>query len=435
MDFMHNIVQKNHTRKFFLCMTCGCPRRIIDTQRIYNYLNANGLVFTQKYNNSDLIILVTCAFNQKTEDHAVAWIKHLLRHKTRTSKVVVAGCLPKINPVRLNKLGTFETVSPTELEKPDDIIDTRIKLATIPDPNENPNVVLLPERIVATTLTKILHLLRFSVNFFLKCLRQQIIKQKIFKINNKDYNYPDVRYNPLEIFTIRIALGCMGECSYCAIKFAVGKIKSKQKSKLIEEFKTGLNKGYKKFIFIAGDVGAYGIDIDTNIVELLDEILVIEGDYKIILKEFNAQWLVRYYDNLECILSKHYNKIDFITLPLQSGSDRILQLMRRPYKIDIVKDCLRRLKTAVPKLAITTHIMVGFPTETEDDFEKTKKLVQEFRFSYVDIYEYNDRPNTEASRLRGKIARRVIRKRRDELASIYEAIYQTLRTDEFTRQY
>ena len=111
--------------------------------------------------------------------------------------------------------------------------------------------------------------------------------------------------------------------------------------RLLLEFKKGLSQGHRLFTLIAGDTGCYGIDIGTSVVELLTDIFKIDGAYKLIVKEFNAQWLIKYHSELETLLTTNYDKIDYIIVPVQSASDKILRLMQRPYKIENVKRCIR----------------------------------------------------------------------------------------------
>ena len=232
----------------------------------------------------------------------------------------------------------------------------------------------------------------------------------------------DSEYDRDDLFTVRLARGCLGNCSYCAIKFAAGTLESKPIGEIILEFKNGLSQGHQLFTLIAGDTGCYGIDISTSVVELLTDIFKIDGAYKLIIKVFNAQWLIKYQSDLETLLTTYYDKIDYIIVPVQSASDKILRLMQRPYKIENVKRCIRNLKNKIPQLKITTHIMAGLPGEIENDFQKSVDFIREFEFPYVDIYGYEDRPRTQASKLEGKIPQEVIDQRVKKLRKAQEDI-------------
>lgn len=381
------------TKKIFHLCTEGCPRRGIDSQKIYNYLEANGWSFREDYQEANLIVISTCAFVKNREDRSLRAIDFYRKNSRDHSKIVVAGCLSKINPDTVAQYDDMDFLSPRELDKLDKIIDAEIKFEEIPDPN---------------------HIFSFPFSPVLS-KKTGIKKQRLNTRLDSDYKKESR-------FTVRLARGCLGNCSYCAIKFAAGRLDSKPLPKIIEEFKKGLHQGYHFFTFVAGDTGCYGIDIDTTIVDLLSEIFRIDGTYRIILKEFNAQWLIKYHRRLESLLKDNEEKVDYIIIPVQSASDKILQSMKRPYEIEKVKACLRSIVEKIPELKITTHIMAGFPGETEEDFQKSIDFIEEFKFPFVDIYGYEDRPGTSASRLKGKVPQDVIDQRVKKLRTAQEKI-------------
>lgn len=380
-------------KTFYLC-ALGCPRRGIDSQKIYNYLESNGYAFSEDYKNADLIVISTCAFVQERENQSVQAIEYYRGQRRDAAAMVVSGCLSKISPETIEKYDDIAFLSPRELDNFDDIIGAQTPFKDIPEPNKIFSHPLFPD---------------FSV-------------QAGKKVKTKQNVRLDLGYEKQDMFTLRLALGCLGNCSYCAIKFAAGSLESKPIDEIIAEFKNGLDQGYRTFTLIAGDTGCYGIDIGTTVVELLTAIFEIPGPYRLILKEFNAQWLIKYQAGLEAILKDNADKIDYIIVPVQSASDKILQRMKRPYQIEKVKDCLRAMKKKVPDLRITTHIMAGFPGETESDFQQSLDFINEFTFPYVDIYGYENRPHTEASRLEDKVAQDVIDQRVKLLRKAQEQI-------------
>jgi MiaB/RimO family radical SAM methylthiotransferase len=380
-------------KTFYLC-ALGCPRRGIDSQKIYNYLQSNGYTFTEDYLGADLIVISTCAFVQDREDQSLQAIDFYRQHRSENSKMVVAGCLSKISPDAIAQYEGIDFMSPRELDHFDGIIDAKVKFKDIPEPNKIYSHPLFPDLAVKAD--------------------QQDKKRRNVRL--------DLDYDKEDVFTIRLARGCLGNCSYCAIKFAAGSLESRPISEILDEFKIGLAQGYQSFTLVAGDTGCYGIDIGTTIVALLSAIFAMEGFYKLIIKEFNAQWLIKYRPELETLLKDNYDKIDYIIVPVQSASDKILRRMKRPYEIEKVKDCLRTLKKKVPALKITTHMMAGFPGETEDDFQKSLTFIREFKFPYVDIYGYENRPRTEASQLDGKIPPAVIDQRVKQLRKAQEEV-------------
>jgi MiaB/RimO family radical SAM methylthiotransferase len=382
-------------RTYYLA-SAGCPRRAVDSQKIADYLEANNLKYTQDVKDADLIIVSTCAALKSREDLSKTAITWYQEQKTADSKIVVAGCLGKINPEVKKEFEEVAFISPREIDLLDEIIAAKVRFKDIPDPNQIGSYPLFPDK-----------------------------PERQAKGDRRNKRL-DLDYEKKDLFTLRIATGCLGNCSYCAVKFAVGELESKPIDAIVNEFKSGLDQGFKHFVLIAGDVGCYGVDIGTSVIELLSELFAVEGSYKIIIKEFNAQWVVKYFQNLLKILKENYEKIDYIVVPVQSASNRLLRLMKRPYSIEDVKTYLNIIKTEVPDLQVSTHIMVGFPGETEEDFKESLEFIKEYEFPFVDIYAYDDRPNTAASQMDDKVPQKIINQRVDAVKKVQKQILTKL---------
>ncbi len=382
--------------KTYYLASVGCPRRAVDSQKIADYLEANNLKYTQNFKDADLIIVSTCAALKSREDLSKTAITWYQEQKNADSKIVVAGCLGKINPEVKKEFEEVAFISPREIDILDGIIAAKVRFKDIPDPNQIGSYPLFPD----------------------KPERQA----KGDRLNKR----LDLAVEKKDLFTLRVATGCLGNCSYCAVKFAVGELESKPIDALLNEFKSGLDQGFKHFVLIAGDVGCYGVDIGTSAIELLSELFAVEGSYKIIIKEFNAQWVVKYFQDLLKIFKENYEKIDYIVVPVQSASNRLLRLMKRPYNIEDVKTYLNIIKTEVPDLQISTHIMVGFPGETEEDFKESLEFIKEYEFPFVDIYAYDDRPNTAASQMDDKVPQKIINQRVDTVKKAQKQILAKL---------
>ena len=382
--------------KTYYLASAGCPRRAVDSQKIADYLEANNLHFTQDFKKADLIIVSTCAALKSREDLSKTAITWYQEQKNQDSKIVVAGCLGKINPAVTKEYADVAFISPRDIDTLDDIIEAKVRFKDVPDPNQIGSYPLFPD----------------------KPERQA----KGDRLNKR----LDLAYEKKDLFTLRIATGCLGNCSYCAVKFAVGQLESKPVDDILSEFRSGLDQGFNRFVLIAGDVGCYGIDIGTSVIELFSKLFAVEGSYKIIIKEFNAQWVVKYFQDLLKIFKEHHEKIDYIVVPVQSASNRLLRLMKRPYTIEDVKTYLDIIKTEVPDLQISTHIMVGFPGETEEDFKESLDFIKQYEFPFVDIYAYDDRPNTAAGQMDDKVPQEVINQRVDTVKKVQKQILSKL---------
>jgi len=372
------------TPKTFYVIGGNCPRSKEDAQTIFNYFSTNGLKFAKKIKKADIICIYTCGGFNSTEEKSIKTIQSILQKKSKNTSIIVTGCLTKINPGSICNINNIRIIDLYNLKELDEIIHSKIKFQQIPNAGTIGSI---------TPLYKDRSILDY-INF---------LKRKIFSNNNQ--------FNKKEIYHIRISRGCLNSCSYCSIRLAHGQLQSKPIEQIQKDFKIGLKKGYKTFTLIGQDIGCYGIDIKTNIVEILKIFFNLPGENKIILSDFNPKWFIRYYDQLEPIFIANHKKIESLLIPIQSGNNNILKSMQRGYKIEEVKRCISTLKEKIPSLKIRTHILVGFPGETEEDFQQTLNLLKEIKFFSVDIFPYSDRSVTEAFKMKNKISSDVIKKR------------------------
>lgn len=384
-------------RKTFFLGSGQCPRRNVDIQRIHDYLRGNGWQMVLNEESADLVVVPTCAYSARKARMSRMAVDRLYRKKKTNAVFVVTGCLPEIDGEKLAQLGGAYSISPKELEKFDELLDPERKIEEFPDPN----VLSIEEMVIKDSfLGKFLFRFSFKSDFLKACS---------MKLKNM---FSGRAESPKEnSFFLRIAGGCLGQCSYCSIKFAAGTLKSKPRKTVLKEFAEGVDAGYERIVLLGEDCGAYGVDIGTDVVDLLDGMFAHKGRYKVRINDFNAQWLIKYYDRLLPLLKNHTKKIEDLLVPVQSGSNRLLKVMKRPYDINEVKARLLDLREKVPSLKLRTHILVGFPGETENDFKATEQFLDEISFAEVQLFLYDDRPRTEASRMTNKVPRRVAKKR------------------------
>lgn len=397
----------------------GCVRRALDMTKIHEYLFRNGWLLTNEVSSADLIVISTCGAVDKTERLSLAAIRDITRKRLPSAKVIITGCLPKIDPGKIQQLGDFIFVPTRSLDQFDEVLNSKVRFESIPDANMLTDQAGILDYILAYRL--------FRNSFFLKLFRGLSTNKRFLKFSVSISHIVNSMKNKLGFtarkkivpyYNIRIAEGCLGTCAYCAIRFATGELKSKPEDKIIEEFKTGLKAGHKIFQLVNEDTGCYGLDIDTTMPNLLRRILAIEGDYRLVLIDFNPQWVVKYYDELLPLFHKYRGKIKEMFVSLQSGSNKILKEMRRPYDIEDVKKKLISLKKEVPELILRTTVIIGFPGETEEDFELTKEAIQEIGFSEVELNKYEDRPGTDSSMMEDKNPQKIIERRYREIKKV-----------------
>ena len=381
--------------KSFYIYVRHCPRRSLDATKLSKYFVENGLQPVDSPNIADLIVIYTCGAFSNNEERSILTIENSLRTNAR---VIITGCLPKIDPARIATYKKAQVIPVEDLGRLDSLINAKVPYSHSP----NPSIVYgVNDLLKGGFIRRLKSNFEFSHNF-LKVSGTFLKKKVSHKSNNSGLVQ---KYYKLEI-----ARGCLGSCSYCAIRKAMEKFHSFPEEQIIDNFRAGLKEGYTDFAIIAGDIGCYGLDMNTNLPHLLKKLFATEGKYKFLLVDLNPRWLKAYISDLFSVLKINAEKVSRIIIPIQSGSDRILELMNRNYKIDEVKKCLLDLHKNFPEVELETHIIVGFPGETYEDFQKSKELVRELEFASVNIYRYEDRPGTAASKLPCKLNKNTISK-------------------------
>ena len=234
------------------------------------------------------------------------------------------------------------------------------------------------------------------------------LKLKLIRLYNKRLSQSYNIYNS-HTFCIKVCTGCLNACAFCAVRLSRGKLRSKPINHVVKEFEEGLAKNIKEFALIGTELGAYGRDRGTTLPTLLKELIRRKGDYIIRLRNINPKYLIEMMPEFREILK--CGKISYLSSPVESGNNRILRLMRRSYKIEDYKQAILTLKREFPQIHIRTQILVGFPSETEDEFQDTLRLLDELSFDFVEVYCFQSRPNTEAARMNNQVPQEVIKRR------------------------
>jgi tRNA A37 methylthiotransferase MiaB len=197
---------------------------------------------------------------------------------------------------------------------------------------------------------------------------------------------------------ITIGSGCQGRCTYCSIRAGRGAARSLPLREILADAGVGLRQGRRRFVLIADDAGCWGRDIGLDLPHLLGRLRAKCPTARFDLLDFNPVNLPRLFERLRPFLSQ----IDHFYLPLQAGSDRILRLMRRGYAAGDILPLLRLIRETNPSVSIETDIIVGFPTETRQEFLKSLRAAQ--IFNSAAFVPFVPKPDTPAAKLRGRIA-------------------------------
>jgi len=370
-------------------------------------------VFTNKISSADLIVIATCGTIKKLEDISVATIRKIVKKKSDSAKVIITGCLSKINPDKIQALGDdFELIPTLELEKFDAVLNSTTKFKDIPDANMVSNDLGLLDYVLAYRLFRN----TYSIKLYIKLSTSRSFNRFCVFMGDtanliKSKLGLATRQKIVPYYNLRIGQGCLYKCGYCAIRFATGRLKSKPIDQIVEEFKKGLREGHKTFQLICEDTGCYGLDIGTTFPALLRELLKEEGDYQILIIDFCGMWVIKYYDELARLFQEHPGKVVELYVSLQSGSDKVLRAMKRPLKTEELIAKLKEIKARFPEVNLRTTVIIGYPGETDEDFMETIKAVREVGFSEVQLNKYEDRPGTASSKMEDKIPQEVIDRR------------------------
>jgi len=382
---------------------CRCELSLLEGEKLISYLKKNEYKIVKKPKDAEIIIYIACAAFNAIERNSLMKVKNYV--KNYNAELIVAGCLPAIAPEKLKEIFNGKTTCVKEIlanpEKMDDLFHVnKYKYDSIKDGN-----FVCRDFSPGVSSKKSVEEIK---NFFKKSI---LLNKNYFRVKNHILKnlYGDrslvlrslfITVTP-KLYHITICRGCLGNCSYCVIKKAIGGLKSKPFNQCINDFKEGLSLGYKNFVINADDSGAYGLDIGTNLPALLNEIIKIPGDYEIEIRNLHPQWLVKYIDDLEDIIKS--KKIKLIDCHIQSGVSRILKLMRRYSDIDKIEDAFLRLRKIYPDLKLYTSYITGFPTETDEEFKKIMELFKKISFNSGFIFAFNCRYATDAEHIEPKV--------------------------------
>ena len=210
---------------------------------------------------------------------------------------------------------------------------------------------------------------------------------------------------------IRISWGCNQNCAYCARSRAIGKLKSKPMRVLRDEYERLLRDGYRNFIFISANPGEYGMDIGSSLTRLMESFDEIDSglDVKWDIRELSPVSVISHRKKLGDEIKK--GKIPSLQCTIQSGSERILKLMKRYSDVKEIQSTLDDFRKLNKDLILRTHVIVGFPSETDEDFETTLVVLKKVGFNHVTLFPYYDAPETISSRMKKKVSAEVVNKR------------------------
>ncbi len=361
--------------------------------KFHEYFRRNGYTLVKDPKRADYILVSTCAFKKEEEDYSLERISALQRFN---AKLLVYGCLPEIAPARFKALPQVNWISPKNIDAVDGYFENiRYKISEISDVNT------IPAGITHTTLpnafNKFVEDFTLSKEFFSRSVRYA--KGKLL-----------TRMKSENTYYLFVSRGCLGKCSYCAIRHAVGTLKSKPLGVILEELSKGESAGYRDVVILGDDVGAYGLDNGSDFPGLLSALVgQTNGGPGFHIEEIHPKWMILYKDRMLELISS--GKIKSVLCPIQSGNDRVLDLMRREHDAASIAELFQQVRSMQPGLKLTTQIIAGFPSESDDEFDDTLQFLGKARVDAVTIFAYDEKENVPANSITRKVPDAVIRHR------------------------
>ena len=326
----------------------GCSASFSDSEMISGLIVNGGHTLAENPDDSDLSVIVTCSVKDATASKMIHRIK-----ESNSKPLVVAGCLPKA-------------------EK--DTVEKFAENASLLGPN--------------------------SIGKTLQVIQSTLDGKKLIALEDSDISkvgLPKIRLNPA-VGIVEIASGCMSECTFCQTKLSKGDLQSYRVGDIVRQVKTEISEGCSEVWLTSTDNGCYGFDINSDLPELINSVVEIPDKFFVRVGMMNPMYMPRIRDNL--LKSFDSSKVfKFLHVPVQSGSDKVLNDMKRGHTASTFRDVVNQFREKFGKFTISTDVIVGFPTETEEDFEMTMNLLRDTKPDIVNLSRYSQRPGTDAAEM------------------------------------
>lgn len=353
-----NYNKKFEGQKYFL-RTYGCQMNVHDSEAIRSYLETLGYINTEVIEEANLVVLNTCAIRENARDKVIGFLgkcKYLKKNRD-DFKIVLAGCM---------------------CEQPDfvELVQKNHKYVDLAIGTHN--IHELP-----------------------KLLLENNKNQTIEVYSNSDEVIEGMNYLRDSKVTawVNIMYGCDKFCTYCIVPYTRGRERSRKLENILEEVKHLKMHGYKEVTLLGQNVNAYGRDIGDSFSNLLE--CVAKTGIERIRFVTSHPW--NFTDEMIDVIAKYKNIMPYIHLPLQSGSNNILKKMNRRYTKEEYLELYNKMKMRIPNVAITTDIIVGFPNESEEDFEDTLEVVKKCEYDGAYTFIFSPREGTPAAKMKDEV--------------------------------
>ena len=365
--------------KTYHIITYGCQMNVHDSENISAIMEDLGYTKNEDMDKSDVIILNTCAIRENAHNKVTGMLGRIKHLKETRPEIItmLCGCMAQEEGIANMLKDKYKWVN--------------IVFGTH-------NIHMIP-------------------TYLLNNLKEQTQELEVFSIEGNVYEGIPVKRDSKYTAWVNIMYGCDKFCTYCIVPYTRGKQRSRLNTDIINEVKELVKDGYKEVTLLGQNVNAYGKDLDTNytFANLLEDVAKTNIDR--IRFVTSHPW--DFTDEMIKVISKYDNIMPYIHLPIQSGSDDILKKMGRKYTIKEYTTLFNKLKSKIPNVSISTDIIVGFPNETEEDFNATLDIVRKLRYDLAYTFIYSKREGTPASKMEDAIT---LETKKERLAKLNELV-------------
>ncbi len=360
-------------------VTYGCQMNVHESEKIAGILRKSGYEEAPRLEDADVIVFNTCCIRENAENHAFGNIGALKKLKKQKPNLLVAvgGCM------------TQEEGKTELLKKKFPFID--IMFGTL-------NLERLGELIAQK-----------------KSQKKRVIE--IRKTEGEIVEFEDAYRTSYPNAWVNITYGCNNFCSYCIVPYVRGRERSRKPEYILAEVEKLVGEGYKEITLLGQNVNSY--DGGISFAELLDRVASIEGNFRV---RFMTSHPKDFNEDVVRVMQKHRKICRLVHLPVQSGSNRILQAMNRRYTREKYLSEIETLKRLLPEAEVTTDIIVGFPSESEEDYLQTEALVKEVGFASAFTFVYSKRQGTKAASMDEQIPEEVQKQRIMRLVELVNSL-------------
>ena len=365
--------------KTYFITTYGCQLNVHESEKLAGVLQKRGFLPADKLEDADIIVFNTCAIREGAEDRVFGNVGALkkLKKEHKEKIIAVCGCMTqqKAKAEKLYQVFPFIDIifGTSNLHKFEKFLDKKTK-----------------------------RILAYDEDF-----------------NLEGENMPFYRTSG-ENAWVNIMQGCNNFCTYCIVPYVRGRERSRPHEDILKEVKEAVNSGYKLITLLGQNVNSYGKDCgEISFAELLTKVASIDGDFKIAFMTSHPKDLT---SEVIDVVANNKKLLKEIHLPVQSGSNSVLERMNRKYTVEKYLSIIEEIKTKIPDVRITTDIIVGFPGETEEDFEKTCSLIRKVKYDGIFAFMFSVREGTVAEKMNDQVPFEIKNRRVNKILELEKEI-------------